>query len=203
MQTWFPSANVDAAYILGVCYIQTKNYPNARGAFAKMFQGLRPIPPPLIFSPRACCCVRISARSPKNTAKKPSHSIPSFPSLIICSANSTSINPKFPKPSRNLKRNSPLNPGDPAAYYKLADAYSRIQKFDEAEKLLQRSIWLDATSTGPYILLGKVLQKKGETELAIRALQRAIAMDPNNSYPASLLGRPIATSAVPKTPSAN
>src|SRR6202049_4670431 len=36
VQTWFPSANVDASYILGVCYIQTKDYANARGAFAKM-----------------------------------------------------------------------------------------------------------------------------------------------------------------------
>ncbi len=34
---WFPSANVDAAYILGICYIQTKDYPHARTAFAKMF----------------------------------------------------------------------------------------------------------------------------------------------------------------------
>ncbi|HVH69929.1 MAG TPA: tetratricopeptide repeat protein, partial [Candidatus Dormibacteraeota bacterium] len=37
VQTWFPSANVDASYILGVCYIQTKDYPSARRAFAKMF----------------------------------------------------------------------------------------------------------------------------------------------------------------------
>src|SRR5712664_2455011 len=37
VQTWFPSANVDASYILGICYIQTKDYPHARGAFAKMF----------------------------------------------------------------------------------------------------------------------------------------------------------------------
>ena len=37
VQTWYPSANVDAAYILGVCYLQTKDYPNARRAFAKMF----------------------------------------------------------------------------------------------------------------------------------------------------------------------
>src|SRR5439155_7852178 len=37
VQTWYPSANVDAAYILGICYIQTKDYPSARKAFAKMF----------------------------------------------------------------------------------------------------------------------------------------------------------------------
>jgi len=37
VQTWFSRANVDAAYILGICYIQTKDYPQARKAFAKMF----------------------------------------------------------------------------------------------------------------------------------------------------------------------
>src|SRR4029077_12221016 len=38
VQSWYPSASVDASYILGVAYIQTKKYANARGAFAKMFQ---------------------------------------------------------------------------------------------------------------------------------------------------------------------
>src|SRR6476661_5965029 len=37
VQNWFPRANVDAAYILGICYIQSKDYPQARKAFAKMF----------------------------------------------------------------------------------------------------------------------------------------------------------------------
>src|ERR1700756_1912355 len=36
-QTWYPRANVDASYILGQCYIQTKDYRHAREAFAKMF----------------------------------------------------------------------------------------------------------------------------------------------------------------------
>src|SRR5262249_24855282 len=38
VQSWYPSANVDAAYILGVSYMQTRQYPSARAAFAKMFQ---------------------------------------------------------------------------------------------------------------------------------------------------------------------
>src|SRR5260370_1296014 len=37
VQAWYPSANVDASYILGICYIQTKDYASARKAFAKMF----------------------------------------------------------------------------------------------------------------------------------------------------------------------
>ena len=37
VQSWFPRANVDASYILGICYIQSKDYPKARAAFARMF----------------------------------------------------------------------------------------------------------------------------------------------------------------------
>src|SRR5580693_7798466 len=37
VQGWYPRANVDAASILGVCYIQTKDYAQARRAFGKMF----------------------------------------------------------------------------------------------------------------------------------------------------------------------
>src|SRR6266566_1203475 len=38
VQAWYPRANVDASYILGLCYIQTKDYPQARKAFARMFE---------------------------------------------------------------------------------------------------------------------------------------------------------------------
>ena len=37
VQTWYPHANVDASYVLGTSYIQTRDYPNARKAFATMF----------------------------------------------------------------------------------------------------------------------------------------------------------------------
>src|SRR5438874_8856521 len=37
VQAWYPRANVDASYILGLCYVQTKNYRQARQAFARMF----------------------------------------------------------------------------------------------------------------------------------------------------------------------
>jgi tetratricopeptide (TPR) repeat protein len=35
VQAWYPQANVDASYILGLCYIQTKDYPQARKAFPR------------------------------------------------------------------------------------------------------------------------------------------------------------------------
>ena len=35
VQGWYPRANVDADYILGLCYIQSKDYSQARKAFAR------------------------------------------------------------------------------------------------------------------------------------------------------------------------
>src|SRR5216683_5680623 len=188
VQTWYPSANVDAAYILGICYIQTKDYPRARGAFAKMFG----------VSPDSAASYLFTARMllrqefvpvAEAYAQKAVSLDPQLPLAHFLLGELNLYHSKIPEAVAEFEKELQLNPGYAPAYYKLADAYSRIQKFDEAEKLLQRSIWLDSTSTGPYILMGKVLEKKGETELAIRTLQRALAMDPNNPVPHHLLGQ--------------
>jgi tetratricopeptide (TPR) repeat protein len=187
VQSWYPSASVDASYILGLAYIQSKNYPSARAAFAKMFQ----VPPDsaaaYLFTARLLLRLDFGPIA-EEYGKKAVELDPRLPLAHQLLGELYLYQSKIPEAITQLEQELAINPGNPAAYYKLADAYSRVQKFDEAEKLLQRSIWLDATSTGPYILLGKVLQKKGETQLAIRALQRAIAMDPNNDIPHHLLG---------------
>jgi len=188
VQSWYPSANVDASYILGVAYIQTKNYAKARVAFAKMFQ----VPPDsaaaYLFTARLLLRLDFGPVA-EEYGKKAVELDPKLPLAHQLLGELYLYQSRIPEASEQLEQELAINPGNPVAYYKLADAYSRVQKFDEAERLLQRSIWLDATSTGPYILLGKVLQKKGETQLAIRALERAISMDPNNNIPHHLLGQ--------------
>jgi len=188
VQSWYPSASVDASYILGIAYIQTKSYSNARAAFAKMFQ----VPPDsaaaYLFTARLLLRLDFGPVA-EEYGKKAVELDPKLPLAHQLLGELYLYQSKIPEATAQLEQELAINPGNPVAYYKLADAYSRVQKFDEAEKLLQRSIWLDATSTGPYILLGKVLQKKGETQLAIRALQRAISMDPNNNIPHHLLGQ--------------
>jgi len=188
VQSWYPSANVDAAYILGVAYIQTKQYPNARAAFAKMFQ----VPPEsaaaYLFTARLLLRFDFGPIA-EEYGKKAVELDAKLPLAHQMLGELYLYQSKIPEAAAQFEQELALNPGNPVAYYKLADAYSRLQKFDEAERLLQRSIWLDATSTGPYILLGKVLLKKGETQLAIRALQRAISMDPSNNIPHHLLGQ--------------
>jgi tetratricopeptide (TPR) repeat protein len=188
VQGWYPSANIDAAYILGICNIQTKAYPQARQAFARMF-GVGPdSAASYLFTARMLLRQDLSSVADEY-AQRAVALDPKLPLGHQLLGEIDLFQGKFPEAIAEFQKELEINPAYAAAYYKLADAYSRVQKFDEAEKMLQRSIWLDATSTGPYILLGKVLQKKGETELAVRALQRALAMDPNNAIPHYLLGQ--------------
>ncbi len=188
VQTWFPSANVDASYILGICYIQIKDYPHARGAFAKMFGVSADSAASYLFTARMLLRQDFGPVA-EEYAQKAVSLDPKLPLAHFLLGELNLYHSKIPEAADEFQKELQLNPGYAPAYYKLADAYSRVEKFDEAEKLLQRSIWLDSTSTGPYILLGKVLEKKGETELAVRTLQRALAMDANNPVPHHLLGQ--------------
>ena len=188
VQTWFPSANVDAAYILGICYIQTKDYPHARSAFARMYGVRDESAASYLFTARMLLRQEFDPVA-EEYAQKAATLDPKLPLVHFLLGELNLFHSKIPEAIAEFQKELALNPGYAAGYYKLADAYYRVQKFDEAEKLLQRSIWLDATSTGPYILMGKVLEKKGEYDLAVRALKRAAAMDPNNPTTHHLLGQ--------------
>lgn len=188
VQSWFPSANVDAAYILGVSYIQTKDYPKARIAFAHMFDVPADSAAGYLFTARMLMRQEFDPVA-EEYAEKAVTLDPKLPEAHQMLGELYLYKSRIPEAIDQFQKELALNPASAAAYYKLADAYSRIQKFDDAERFLQRSIWLDATSTGPYILMGKVLEKKGEFELAVRALRRAAAMDPNNPITHHLLGQ--------------
>jgi tetratricopeptide (TPR) repeat protein len=188
VQAWYPSANVDAAYILGVCYVQTKDYPSARKAFAKMFAVPADSAASYLFTARMLLRQDFVPVA-EEYAQKAVELDPKLPLAHSLLGELYLYKSRLPEAIEQFQKELELNPSEAAVYYKLADAYTRLQKYEEAEKLLQRSIWLDASSTGPYILMGKVLEKKGETALAVRALQRALAMDPNNPIPHHLLGQ--------------
>jgi tetratricopeptide (TPR) repeat protein len=188
VQSWYASANVDAAYILGICYIQSKEYAHARAAFAKMF-GVDPDSAASYLLTSRMLLRQDFGPVAEEYATKASALDAKLPLAHQLLGELYLYQSKIPEAITQLQAELAINPGNAAAYYKLADAQSRVQKYDEAEKLLQRSIWLDPTSTGPYILLGKVLEKKGEAELSARALQRALSMDPNNPIPHHLLGQ--------------
>lgn len=188
IQGWYPRANADASYVLGVCYIQIKDYPQARKAFGKMFD----VPPDsaaaYLFTAQM---LRRQEFDPiaEEYAQKAAALDPKLPLVHYTLGELYTYKSRIPEAIAEFEKELAINPAHAATYYKLADAYSRIQKYEEAQRLLQRSIWLDQTSTGPFILMGKVLEKKGELDLAVTALRRAANMDPNNPITHHLLGQ--------------
>ena len=188
VQGWYPRANVDASYILGVCYIQTRNYDQARKSFGKMFDVPGDSAAAYLFTARMLLRQEYDPIA-EEYAQKAATIDPKLPLVHFLLGELYLYKSRIPDAISQFQQELAINPGHAATYYKLADAYSRVQKYEDAERLLQRSIWLDATSTGPYILMGKVLEKKGEYDLAVRALQRAATMDPNNPITHHLLGQ--------------
>ena len=188
VQAWYPRANVDASYILGQCYIQTKDYPHARQAFAKMFDLPADSAGAYLLTARMLFRQEFEPVA-LEYAQKAAALDPRLPLAHSLLGEIHLFQSQVQEAISDFQQELAIDPGNAGTYYKLADAYSRIQQFDDSERLLQRSIWLDPTSTGPYVLMGKVLEKKGEPELAVRALQRATSMDPNNAITHHLLGQ--------------
>jgi tetratricopeptide (TPR) repeat protein len=188
VQGWYPRANVDAAYVLGIAYIQTKNYDQARKSFGKMFEVAGDSAAAYLFTARMLLRQEYDPIA-EEYAQKAAALDPKLPLVHFLLGELYLYKSRIPEAIAEFQKEIVLDPANAATYYKLADAYSRIQKFDEADRLLQRSIWLDSTLTGPFILRGKVLEKKGEFNLAVIALQRAATMDPNNPMTHQLLGQ--------------
>lgn len=188
VQSWFPRANIDASYILGMCYLQNRDYDRARKAFATMYDVPSDSAASYLFTARMLFRKEFDPVA-EEYAQKAVALDPKLPQAHFLLGELNLYKSRIPEAVAEFQKELAINPGDAATYYKLGDAYSRIEKFDDAERVLQRSIWLDSTSTGPYILMGKVLEKKGESELAVRALQHALSMDPNNPIPHYLLGQ--------------
>ena len=187
-QSWVRVANVDALYVLGLCYISTENYDAARQAFAKMFDASPDSAASYLFTGRMLVRQEIKPVAERYLQKAVALD-PRLPMAHYLLGELYLSQSKTREAVVALQQEIAINPAFAGAYYTLADAQARLEKYDDAQRLLQRSIWLDPTSTGPYILLGQVLEKKGETELAARTLQRALTMDPNNPLPHYLLGQ--------------
>jgi len=188
VQRWYSRANVDASYVLGIAYIQTKDYDHARKSFGKMFDVPGDSAAAYLFTARMLLRQEFAPVA-EEYAQKAAALDPKLPLVHFLLGELYLYKSRIPESIAEFQKELAINPANAATYYKLADAYSRVQKFEEADRLLQRSIWLDSTSTGPFILRGKVLEKEGEFDLAVTALKRAATMDPNNPMTHQLLGQ--------------
>jgi len=188
VQGWIARANVDGYYILGTCYIQTRNYDQARTAFGKMFDVPADSAAAYLFTARMLLRQEYDPIA-EEYAQKAVSLDPKLPLAHSLLGELYMYKSRLPESITEFQKELAINPAYAATYYKLADAYSRVQRYDDAQRLLQRSIRLDPTSSVPFILMGKVLEKKGDYDLAVLSLKHAVAMEPNNPTTHYLLGQ--------------
>jgi predicted Zn-dependent protease len=182
------AANVDGNYVLGLCYMDTRRYDEARRAFGAQYG----------FPPDGAEAYLLSARLLFRREY--------MPAAIAAAQKAQELSPKMPLVHELLgeialaqsrqtdaiaefEQERAINPLYGGLYDRLGDAYLRAGEYDKAQQALNRAVLLEPASTGPYILLGKVLLKQRNAAMATMYLERARNMDPNNFMTHSLLGQ--------------
>jgi len=187
VQSWIGPANVDANYVLGLCYMHTQNYEEARRSFAHMYG----VPPESasahLFLARMLLRQGYDPIAEQN-AQKAAAMDPKLPLVHYLLGEFYLYKSNVQKAIEEFELEQHLNPAYAGTYDRLGDSYSRVGRYDDAQRALQQAILLDATATGPYILMGKVLIKKKDFVSATNYLQKALRMDPSNYMPHHLMG---------------
>jgi tetratricopeptide (TPR) repeat protein len=182
-----PNGNVDVAYVLGMCYLQNKDYAKARNSLATMYNVAPESPAAYLFTARLLFRQGFDSAAEEHARKAGSldHKLPLVHFLL---GEIALFRAHFPQAREEFQQEIQLNPGYAAAYDRLADAYMREGDLNEPEALLKRSILLDPNSTGSYILLGKFQLKVKDYRQAVIYLEKASKMDPGNFITHHLLG---------------
>lgn len=179
---------VDPAYVLALCYLDTRRYDEARGAFALQFG----------FPPDSAEAYLLAARMllrreyvpvAQQFARRALELQPSLPLAHLLLGETELAGNHLDEAIHELEAERTLSPLEPAVYDRLGDAYTRRGDFDGARAALQEAILLEPNATGPFILLGKVLLKQGQAAAAQGFLEHARDMDPGNYMTHSLLGQ--------------
>lgn len=186
-------ANADPNYVLGLCYVATGRYNDARHAFAVQYD----------FEPDSAAAWLLTARmlfrqemtgAAADAAKRASQIDPHIPLAHRLLGEIALAGGDVPTAVVELEKERQLNPMDGETYDRLGDAYLRAGQPARAQQVLDRAVLLEPNSTGPYILLGKALLEQQDSLMAAMYLERAASMDPSNSMTHMLLGRAYAAS---------
>ena len=179
VRAWYPNANMDAIYVLGICYALAKRYAEARRTFANLYR----VPEDSAAAHLMLASILVRqgfdpvAENEARTALRLASQLPlahfMLGELCVYKADYACALAEY-------DAELAINPGYAPALSHLGEVYWRLNRYEESEEALQRAIWLDSTSAEPYVILGKVYFKKRQWLSAEHTLQHAIADDPGN-----------------------
>jgi tetratricopeptide (TPR) repeat protein len=180
--------NVDANYVLGLSYMDTRRYDDARKAFATQY-GFAPESAPAYLLAARMLLRREYLPIADKFAQKALALNPNLPSAHLLLGQIRLAQSQVPEAIAEFEKERDLNPLSGEVYDRLGDAYVRQGDYAKAQESLDRAVLLEPNSTVPFILLGKVLLKRQDPVLAKMYLERALAMDPKNYMTHTLLGQ--------------
>lgn len=185
---WTSDTRVDPSYVLGLCYLDTRNYDKARQAFAGQY-GFPPDSAPAYLLAARMLLRREYLPVAQQFAAKSLELDPQLPLAHALLGEIALAGEHIDEAIAEFEKERLRNPLNGSIYDRLGDAYTRAGDYTKAQQALQRALLLEPNSTGPYILLGKVLLKRQDPASAMMYLERAEKMDPGNYMTHSLLGQ--------------
>jgi tetratricopeptide (TPR) repeat protein len=183
-----PNANVDPNYVLGLCYMDTGRYDDARKAFASQYGFPADSPPAYLLAARMLMR-RDYLPAAEESARRALTLDPKLPLTHLLLGEIQLAQGQSDKAIAEFDQERDINPLDGVVYERLGDAYIHGGDFDRAQQALDRAVLLEPTVNIPFILLGKVLLKQKNSMMAKMYLEHALQMDPRNYMAHYLLGQ--------------
>jgi Flp pilus assembly protein TadD len=188
VRQWTPNANADASHVLGLCYLNSGRFDDARRAFASEYA----VPPDGGSAYLILAKMLMTANLPDQggqAAQKALAISPALPLAHFLLGEVALYKSDVDRAVAEFEAERALNPTYAPVYERLADAYIKTGKYDQAQEALMQSLALDTSSTGPFLLMGKVLLRKNDPQNAAMYLKHAEKMDPSNFITHTLLGQ--------------
>jgi len=181
-RTRSPDQNVDAIYILGLCYVMTERYTEALQTYGRLYAVKEDSAAAHLILGRMLLRQGFdpAAQNEINAALAIS------PGLSLAHLTLGEIDVyggDYLKAVQEFQTELALDPACAIALTRLGDVYWRLQRDDESQQVLRRSISVDSSAPEPYVVMGKVLLRAGQPDLAEKNLHRAIHLD-SSSYTA-------------------
>jgi predicted Zn-dependent protease len=180
--------NIDSNYVLGLCYLDTRRYDDARKAFATQY-GFAPESPSAYLLAARMMLRRDYLPVADTFAQKALSLNPNLPLAHLLLGQIRLAQSQLTEAVAEFTRESELNPLYGEVYDRLGDTYIRQGDYSKAQEALDRAVLLEPNSPVPFILLGKVLLKQQDAVMAKMYLDKALAMDPRNYMTHTLLGQ--------------
>lgn len=188
VRQWTPDANADANYVLGLCFLNSQRFDDARKAFADQF-GVSPDSGPAYLLLGKMLMQANLPELAAQSAKKALALTPGIPLGHFLLGEFYLFKSDVAQALHEFEQERQINPVNAAVYDRLGDAYTRSGQYQQAQEVLAKAISLDTSSTGPFIQMGKVLLRRNDPHTSLLYLQHAEKMDPGNYITHTLLGQ--------------